>query len=72
MLISFLLGMVFGAFVMFMARIADVNVNKVVERYKDTGSVVRPKPIIVPPPKDDMEKLSEDLQKQLAKDYGRV
>lgn len=50
---------------MFAARLADKNITTIVERYGESGSVFRKKPIIVPPPKDSFEAMESELHKQL-------
>jgi hypothetical protein len=70
-MIYFIVGTVFGALLMFLARLADKNITKIVEQYEKNGATfTRPKPIIVPPPKDDIQILNEALQEQLKKEYG--
>lgn len=70
-MILFLSGMIFGTFVMFLARIADKNINKIVTEYEKNGATFRrPEPISIPPPDDDMLAMNEALQEQLKKDYG--
>lgn len=65
MFLSFFLGLVTGALIMFAARLADKNITTIVERYGESGSVFRKKPIIVPPPKDSFEAMESELHKQL-------
>lgn len=55
MIAIFLLGTVFGALLMFMARIMDYHAETIIERYRDNGSVFRRKPIILKPDADDFE-----------------
>lgn len=61
----FLLGTVFGALLMFMARIMDTHVETTVERYRKTGSVLESKPVIISPPEDDAQsKMAAFVERQ--------
>jgi hypothetical protein len=53
---------------MFLARLADKDFTRIVERYKSNGSVFPGKPIIIPPPKDGFEAMEAELHKQLGKE----
>lgn len=46
-MIIFILGFITGATLFFMARIADKELTRVVERYGKTGSFTARKPIII-------------------------
>lgn len=46
-MIYFICGAFFGVLVMLAARIADINIERAVERYKKTGTIAKSKPIIV-------------------------
>lgn len=54
-MILFLLGTVFGALLMFMARIANIKETTIVERYKETGKVTESRPVIITPPGEDAQ-----------------
>lgn len=55
MILIFLLGTVFGALLLFMARIVDIKLEPVIQRYKETGRVIESKPIIISPPDEDTQ-----------------
>lgn len=75
-LFIFASGMITGAIIMFLARIADKKITSIVQRFEDNdNSFVRPKPKIIKPPSDDRQvhqQMQEELEKQLAKDYGNI
>lgn len=57
----FLLGTIFGALLMFMARIMDYHVETVVKRYKkNDGSFKKRTPIIVQP-NDPTQELMDEI-----------
>jgi hypothetical protein len=65
---TFILGVFLGVFLMFFARIADKDLTRVVERYKQSGSLIAKKPIIVTM---DENRTEQEIEKILLEQMER-
>lgn len=56
---------------MFMARLMDIKITKIVDYYEKEGTFKKRTPKIVPPP-NDIDSMNEALKEQLKKEYGNI